>query len=364
MKLIGGEVACLSKNKTDCEWGQCKNNKFVGSVWSGGDDTALLCGLTHAARGAGSGGPGYGDSNHWCEKAKVSLGFNEKNSPYYLGAAERKVKKIQKEAALAAAEVEAKRLAALQAQQKLAAAREAHLPGLGAAERERDRLNAKYIEAKVNLEKKKRDEQKVMEEQIHTWRKQVAYKDKYDISTDFHDSAHDFNEIEKEIQYKLEKRAAEIWTYADGPEGSLDKQLQFFKNGKYKGGDVPKGAIFMWTKIDIPSGWALCNGENGTPDLRDKFIFGADENDPIGEMGGKNKITKDTMPKHSHEDLGGWDKYSVGTVGGMSAGAGKWKKQFIRSSLPEKATFSKTKEVGGNKDFFPLYNRLAFIMKL
>ncbi len=39
-------------------------------------------------------------------------------------------------------------------------------------------------------------------------------------------------------------------------------------------GAVPKGAILLWsgTIASIPSGYALCNGANGTPDLRDKFV--------------------------------------------------------------------------------------------
>ena len=37
------------------------------------------------------------------------------------------------------------------------------------------------------------------------------------------------------------------------------------------------GMIMMWsgTIATIPSGWALCNGSGGTPDLRDRFIVGA-----------------------------------------------------------------------------------------
>jgi hypothetical protein len=37
------------------------------------------------------------------------------------------------------------------------------------------------------------------------------------------------------------------------------------------------GMIMMWsgTIATIPSGWQLCNGTNGTPDLRDRFIVGA-----------------------------------------------------------------------------------------
>ncbi|MDF0551819.1 hypothetical protein [Kamptonema sp. UHCC 0994] len=44
-------------------------------------------------------------------------------------------------------------------------------------------------------------------------------------------------------------------------------------------GTVIKGIIVMWSgkAEEIPTGWALCNGQNGTPDLRDRFIVGADE---------------------------------------------------------------------------------------
>jgi hypothetical protein len=40
---------------------------------------------------------------------------------------------------------------------------------------------------------------------------------------------------------------------------------------------IPVGLISMWsgTIATIPSGWRLCDGTNGTPDLRDKFIVGA-----------------------------------------------------------------------------------------
>jgi len=44
---------------------------------------------------------------------------------------------------------------------------------------------------------------------------------------------------------------------------------------------VPSGAIMMWsgTIATIPSGWYLCDGTNGTPNLTNKFIIGADADD-------------------------------------------------------------------------------------
>jgi hypothetical protein len=42
-------------------------------------------------------------------------------------------------------------------------------------------------------------------------------------------------------------------------------------------GTVPIGSIIMWsgTIATIPSNYRLCDGGNGTPDLRDKFVIGA-----------------------------------------------------------------------------------------
>ena len=47
------------------------------------------------------------------------------------------------------------------------------------------------------------------------------------------------------------------------------------------GGFIPPGGIIMWagTVATIPSGWFLCDGSNSTPDLRDRFIIGARQDD-------------------------------------------------------------------------------------
>lgn len=43
-------------------------------------------------------------------------------------------------------------------------------------------------------------------------------------------------------------------------------------------GAVPTGVIIMWSgdENNIPEGYAICNGDNGTPDLRSRFIVGKD----------------------------------------------------------------------------------------
>ena len=42
---------------------------------------------------------------------------------------------------------------------------------------------------------------------------------------------------------------------------------------------------------NIPKGWALCDGSNQTPDLRNRFILGSSQQIPFGSFGGNNCIT-------------------------------------------------------------------------
>ncbi len=98
---------------------------------------------------------------------------------------------------------------------------------------------------------------------------------------------------------------------------------------------IPSGAIIMWSGTEVPVGWRLCDGKNGTPNLMNKFVLGAAV-DPVtgiyvsypgnysdrkyinpgvvtsggsfrsGEIGGEGtvKLTTANLPPHHHEANG------------------------------------------------------------
>ena len=75
---------------------------------------------------------------------------------------------------------------------------------------------------------------------------------------------------------------------------------------------VPVGGIIMWSGAtnNIPTGWALCDGQNGTPNLQDKFIVGAGSTYAVDATGGSKDAT---LVSHTHNLL-----YNHGSFGGSS----------------------------------------------
>lgn len=155
---------------------------------------------------------------------------------------------------------------------------------------------------------------------------------------------------------------------------------------------VPVGGIIMWSGAisSIPSGWALCNGQNGTPDLRDKFIVGA-ATDSGGaarttitgtgtKTGGQAQVTlsNDQMPTHTHYgrySFKGSDDYHESWGHGAVVGyAGNQDNVFTvsnqqeweaRASTPNDQPYPLMATGGGQAhENLPPYYSLAFIMKL
>lgn len=66
---------------------------------------------------------------------------------------------------------------------------------------------------------------------------------------------------------------------------------------------VPIGTItyFSGDFSKIPSGWHLCDGSNGTPDLRNVFIMGTTNQESIGQISGENEyvLKNENLPNTS-----------------------------------------------------------------
>jgi len=80
-------------------------------------------------------------------------------------------------------------------------------------------------------------------------------------------------------------------------------------------GNFPKGALIAWNAKSgaIPSGWAVCDGTNGTPDLRGRYLRGVATFADVGTMDGKEKhkhtVTGTTdNPRNSNPDAWGNDE--------------------------------------------------------
>jgi hypothetical protein len=130
---------------------------------------------------------------------------------------------------------------------------------------------------------------------------------------------------------------------------------------------MPPGAIVMWSgRLDaIPVGWRLCDGSQGTPDLRSRFVVGAGAGYAVGATGGADQVTLTAaqMPSHNHgysdiywSEVSGW----VDVPGGV----GNWGPEDHDNRGHEMGRA--TGHAGGSQphENRPPYYALAYIMKL
>lgn len=159
---------------------------------------------------------------------------------------------------------------------------------------------------------------------------------------------------------------------------------------------IPRGIITMWTGATnaVPSGWALCDGNNGTPNLKDRFIVGAGQSYGVGNTGGSitqtpsvwtgaagtgiqvagTTLTEAQMPYHQHTG----SITAAESKNSARGGTGE-----VKEAIKTRIAFT-TDFCGGNQphyhgvidsghahtaaagaiDVRPPYYALAFIMKL
>ena len=146
---------------------------------------------------------------------------------------------------------------------------------------------------------------------------------------------------------------------------------------------IPTGVIVMWSGsiASIPSGWALCNGTNGTPDLRNKFIIGASVDvsgqSQTGVTGANTKTggTKDAIVvSHTHPITDPGHIHSITAFGtGVSIGNPIQTGSVARDNLQYNFSPTNSSTTGitinsqgssGTNQNLPPYYALAYIMKL
>lgn len=142
------------------------------------------------------------------------------------------------------------------------------------------------------------------------------------------------------------------------------------------GTTIPLGVISLWYGSigSVPTGWYLCDGTNGTPDLRDRFVVGAGSTYSVAATGGATTATLvlNNLPAHTHTatvtdpgHLHTYDRVS-GSAGAAGGGAS------VISQYPTANTSTATTGItvsnastGSGTSFSVLnpYYALAYIMK-
>lgn len=130
--------------------------------------------------------------------------------------------------------------------------------------------------------------------------------------------------------------------------------------------DLPIGTILPWYVPDeqlhltldklnktLPPGWFACDGDNGTPDLQDRFLMGTIEPTRLRERNGSNSIPIDGSHRHSTDGSGfaGFDRL-LGGEGGVA----------VPTDHSHGVSDEGAHEHGG--DNRPAYQAVIFIMRV
>jgi microcystin-dependent protein len=150
------------------------------------------------------------------------------------------------------------------------------------------------------------------------------------------------------------------------------------------------GMIMLWSGsiASIPSGWALCDGGSGTPDLQDRFVVGAGSSYAVDDTGGfanatlvshthtASSSTSISDPQHQHNqntrsaNFLGYSNYGIFPGGDLQGGIEMNVEGGRNTSLASTgisastSTSISTEGVSATDANLPPYFALAYIMKL
>lgn len=142
------------------------------------------------------------------------------------------------------------------------------------------------------------------------------------------------------------------------------------------GTTIPTGMISLWYGSigSVPSGWYLCDGSNGTPDLRNRFVVGAGSTYSVSQTGGSTDAivvshthtatSAVTDPGHTHRvDSGNQRTVQTGGLGLSTPTSGTSDATGSNTTGITVATTVASAGTSGTNANLPPYYALAYVMK-
>jgi hypothetical protein len=88
--------------------------------------------------------------------------------------------------------------------------------------------------------------------------------------------------------------------YVDGVTSAIQPQIDTLTSSVAAVAVIPTGAIILWSGAAnaIPSGYALCDGANNTPNLQNRFVIGAGDTYSVNATGGSADAS---VVSHTHD---------------------------------------------------------------
>ena len=155
---------------------------------------------------------------------------------------------------------------------------------------------------------------------------------------------------------------------------SYDNLYGIIGTAPASGTTFPAGGIIIWSGAigAVPVGWYLCDGTNGTPDLRNRFIVGAGSTYSVGATGGSadavvvththTATSTVTDPTHSHSTPTGAGA-AYGQPGGAAAASASTTGAASTGITVATSTIAPSGAVSGTNANLPPYYSLAYIQK-
>jgi microcystin-dependent protein len=171
------------------------------------------------------------------------------------------------------------------------------------------------------------------------------------------------------VPIHISRSSGNVGINATSPTKTLDICGSARASSGFEGpGTIPIGGIIMWSGATVPSGWQLCDGTNGTPNLRDKFIIGSGSTYTTGNEGGASNVTLNisNIPPHRHIMPQFYTNSATGSGGISYFGGGAANTFSSNGNIYNSANTLVTAE-GSNPTSFsilPPYYALAFIMRM